>query len=304
MSEKKPTVSRRDFLKSTAGLTVAAVTGLSVPGVLADTTKTASEKAKSRVVLIRDAGVFDKEGAIRRESIDAMLDEAVKVLLDVESPADAWKQLIKPDDVVGIKSNEWAHLHTPLAVELALQERVIAAGVSKKKIGIGDRGILQDPIFRSATALINVRPLRTHHWSGVGSCIKNYIQFVDSPWEYHDEYCSPLASIWQQPLVKGKTRLNVLLVLQPLFHGIGPHHYDRSYVWRYSGMIVGTDVVAVDSIGLHLLTAKRREFFEDDRPLTPPAIHIVRADTDYHLGTSDLDKIKLIKLGWEDGSLI
>jgi hypothetical protein len=43
----------------------------------------------------------------------------------------------------------------------------------------------------NSTALVNARPLRTHHWSGVGTCLKNYIQFVPEPSSYHDEGCSP-----------------------------------------------------------------------------------------------------------------
>ncbi len=303
MSNTKTDLTRRQFLKGTAGLTVAAVTGLGLPSVVRDTTE-AAKQTKSRVVLVRDANVFDDEGEIRRDVVEGMLDEAVTTLLETRSSDVAWKRLIKTDDIVGIKSNEWAHLSTPSEVEMALQERVIAASVPEKKIAIGDRGILHDPIFQESTALINVRPLRTHHWSGVGSCIKNYIQFVEHPWEYHDAYCSPLGSIWQQPLVKDKTRLNILLLFRPLFHGIGPHHYDRSYVWRYCGLLAGTDVVAVDTIGLRILMAKRREHFKEDRPLTPPAIHIAQADTEYHLGTSDPDKIELIKRGWDKDSLI
>jgi hypothetical protein len=38
--------------------------------------------------------------------------------------------------------------------------------------------------------------------------------------------------------------------------------------------------------------------------LTPPAIHIPRADTKYKIGISDPDKIELIKLGWKEGALL
>ena len=102
-----------------------------------------------------------------------MLDEAVMALLGEAKPEAAWSRLVLPSDTVGIKSNEWRFLPTPPALEEAILQRVVGAGVAEERIGIDDRGVLDNPVFQKATALINVRPLRTHHWSGVGGCIKN-----------------------------------------------------------------------------------------------------------------------------------
>ncbi len=40
-------------------------------------------------------------------------------------------------------------------------------------MAVDDRGVLQNPVFNRSTALINVRPMRAHHWSGLGTLIKN-----------------------------------------------------------------------------------------------------------------------------------
>ncbi len=299
MNKKDSTISRREFLRGTAGITLAAATGLSLDVGAQD-----KPIPKTRVVLVRDAKVLGEKGKVNSTILKQMLDRAVTSYCRTKDAASGWSSLIKPEDTVGIKSNDWNSLPTPPEMEQLLAKQVLALGVPEKNVSVRDKKILDDPVFQKATALINVRPLRTHHWSGVGGCIKNYIQFVPKPWEYHDEYCTPLASIWELPLVKGKTRLNILVLLKPLFYGIGPHHYDRSYVWNYSGLLVGNDPVALDTIGVQLLLAKRREFFKEDRPLTPPAIHIPRADTKYGLGIGDPAKIELIKLGWEEGVLI
>ena len=176
--------------------------------------------------------------------------------------------------------------------------------MDEKNISVNDQQVLRDPVFRDATALINVRPLRTHNWSGVGSLIKNYIMFVDTPESYHGDSCADLAKIWKLPSVEGKTRLNILVVLTPLFHGIGPHHYNPKYTWAYKGLLVGFDPVAVDATGVRILQAKRRAFFEEDRPLNPPPKHVFLADTRHHLGTADPEKINLVRLGWQEDSLI
>ena len=124
-------------------------------------------------------------------------------------------------------------------------------------------------VFLSSTALINVRPLRTHFWSGIGGCIKNYIMFTSTPWLYHTDSCSPLASIWNKPMVKGKTRLNILSLIRTQFYSRGAHHFDRRYVSEYKGLLIGRDPVALDAVGARLLQLQRIAYFGEDRPLIP-----------------------------------
>lgn len=167
-----------------------------------------------------------------------------------------------------------------------------------------DRNVLENPVFQKSTALINIRPMRTHHWSGLGTCIKNHIMFSPEPWAYHPNSCEHLGKVWQLPLVKGKTRLNVLVMLTPLFHGTGPHHYSPEFVWPYAGLIVSRDPVAADATGARIIQAKRNRHFGGDRPISPPPLHIAAADTLYRLGQSRPDRIQLIRLGEQEGSLI
>ena len=128
--------------------------------------------------------------------------------------------------------------------------------------------------------------------------------FVPDPYAYHGDGCADLGKIWKLPPVKGKTRLIVLSALRAQFHGRGPHHFDRRYVWDYKGLIVGTDPVAVDTIALKLIKAKRKAYFGEERNLETPPHHILYADTRHHLGTSDLSKIELVKEGWQEDILI
>jgi hypothetical protein len=295
MEEK--VITRRDFLRVTAGTAMAATLGA---GILGE----AKAEPAARVVLIRNAEVVASDGKVSGEILQSMLDEAVRSLLETKESLEAWQKLIKSSDIVGIKSNSWYRLPTPKELEVAIKRRLLDAGVAEENIDTDDRGVLQNPIFLKATALINVRPLRTHHWAGVGTCLKNYIQFVPNPSAYHDEGCSPLGKIWTYPIVKGKTRLNILSALTPQFYGRGANFFDRRYVWSYNGLIVGTDPVAVDAMGAHLLQAKRIAFFGEDWALDVPPTHIMVADKTYHLGISDLSRIQLVKLGWADELLI
>lgn len=295
----RKSITRRDFLKRSSSAAMAGALYLSLPVRMV-----AQTGRRSKVVLIRDQRALDS----KKEPVDAvleeMLDTAVSTLFDENEASKAWEQILQPEDILGIKTNVWSYLRVPRGLEQSIHARAVEVGIKPKNISIVDRGVLSDPVFQKATALINIRPMRTHYWSGVGSLIKNYITFVASPSSYHPDTCADLATIWKLPIIQGKTRLNILVMLNPLFHGSGPHHFNPQYTWPYRGILVGTDPVAVDATGLRILTAKRREFFGDERPLTPPAKHILLADTRHHLGTADHDQIELIKLGWEEGALI
>ena len=290
-------ITRRDFLRGTTYAAFAAALGSSPGGE-------AKAEEKVKVVLIRDENAIDQQGNINQKVIQKMLDQGTCELLGEENPIQAWKRLIKPNDIVGIKSNGWFNLPTPRELEEAIQQRVMDVGVPKKSIGIDDRGVLNHPIFKSSTALINVRPLRTHHWSGVGGCIKNYIMFVSTPWLYHSDACSPLASIWGKAIVKGKTRLNILSLIRTQFYNRGAHHFDRRFVSEYKGLLIGQDPVALDAVGARLLQLQRTAHFGEDRPLDTTPKHIFVADEKYKLGVSDLRRIEVVKLGWLEGALI
>jgi len=290
-------ITRRDFIRGAAGAALGAA--LSSP-LRAE----AQGAPKAKVVLVRNEGVLGGNEKVREEVLQSMLDEAVKTLVSENEPLAAWRKLFRSSDVVGIKSNEWYRMPTPKELEEAIKRRLLDLGISGKDIGIDDRGVLHNPIFLKATALVNVRPLRTHHWSGVGTCLKNYIQFVPDPSSYHDEGCSPLGKIWTYPIVKGKTRLNILSALTPQFYGRGANFFDKRYLWPYKGLIVGTDPVAVDAVGAHLLQVKRTAYFGEDRALDVPPIHITAAEKKYHIGVSDLNRIELIKVGWQENVLI
>jgi hypothetical protein len=291
-------LNRRDFL--TVG------TGAAAAGLLGDRAgaKEGDPPATSRVVLIRDRKVLDWDGQVDSRVLHRMLNEGVAELLGEKDSVAAWRRLITPSDVVGIKSNVWSHLPTPPALEVAIQTEVERVGVSPNNVAVDDRGVLENPVFKRATAIINTRPLRTHHWSGLGTSIKNLIMFVPRPQAYHGDACAPLGSIWLLPELKGKVRLNVLVMLTPQFHGIGAHSFSREFIWPYGGLIIGVDPVAVDATGARIIEAKRKLYFGDGRPISPPPHHIQVADTQYGLGVSDPARIDVVRLGWQEEALI
>jgi len=294
-------VTRRDFMKGSAS----AVVGAAIPLSKSSPTESPNQRPeRSKVVLVRNADALDENSAFNGEVIQQMLDEAVVEFFGAATPVDAFRGILSPDQLVGIKTNGWGYLPTPSELEVAIKRRVLDVGVSEENISMLDGGVREDPVFRNADSIINVRPLRTHYLSGVSGCMKNLIRFSDNFAKWHPNSCGDLGLLQTLPEVKGRLRLHILAALTPQFHGRGPHHFSRRYVWNYKGLIVGTDVVAVDAIGLELLKAKRTEVLGAANALPPVPKHIEIADKVHGLGNSDLDKIDLIKVGWQDDILI
>ena len=299
MSKRRDGLDRRTFFKIGSGAAAA--------GILGGRTAVGEDgppETTSRVVLVRERGVIDDDGRLDGELLRDMLDRAMRALFDVDSAGDAWKRVVSADDVVGVKTNVWQHLRTPPELEAAIRAGVIGAGVEPDNVAVDDRGVRSNPVFQRATALVNVRPMRTHNWSGLGTCLKNLIMFVPRPPEYHGDTCAPLGAIWKLPELEGKVKLNILVMLTPQFHGVGPHSFSKEYVWPYRGLIVGVDPVAVDATGARIIQAQRDRYFGEPSPISPPAHHIELAGSRYGLGVSDPDAIDLVRLGWQEDALI
>ena len=294
MTSRAP-LDRRDFLSVTGVVAAATLLG-APPGHAAD--------AKARVVLVRRREVLGADGRVVGPVLHAMLNEAVAALLGERDATAAWRRLVKPSDVVGVKSNVWGPLATPPELEQAIRDEVVAAGVRAENVAVDDRGVRTNPVFRRMTALVNVRPMRTHAWSGVGTCLKNVIMFADNPPDYHGDSCATLGALWHLPQIAGKVRLNVLVMLTPQFHSVGPHSFAKDLVWPYYGLIVGVPPAPVDATGARILQAKRKLHFGADRPISPSPHHIEVAGSRYGLGPTEPAQIDLVRLGLAEDSLI
>ena len=294
------TLTRRDLLKKTVAVAGGSAVLLNLPiDAWAE-----PQQAAVKVALVRNQQLFangDEPDAVIAKQ---MLDQAVCSLTGENDPNAAWKTILQPTDILGIKTNTWPSLATPPVLEEALRERALGVGIKEENISVKDRGVLDDPVFQKATALINIRPMRTHAWSGVGSLIKNYIVFSPAPSSLHDDSCASLATVHGFPQVKGKTRLHVLVMFRPQFHHLAASQVSEEFLWKYSGLLAGFDPVAVDSVGLRIIEAKRNDYFKENRPLNPPAKHIALADTQYRLGTADPAKINMVKTGWDQDSFV
>lgn len=326
-------LTRRDFLKGTA---------LGVAG-LAWTAQAAGESnppspakgPNSTVVLIRDEAALDPGHQANPKVVEEMLTRGITSMAGIEDPLAAWKKFFTPQDVVGIKVNDFPGRATHAELVQAIIKNLHAVGISDDHIltwdrvnagrgyeGVKKRGLdfgfhpngLSRIITDECTALINVPVATVHYLSGVAVTLKNWIGAVNRQelpssqnpeaafYQVHRDFCAELGVFSTLPEVKTKCRLHIVDGLRPLFHG-GPQ-IDPRYLWDYKGILLGTDPVALDATCVRILQAKRDDYQGRSWPINPPTKHVMVADLKHGLGNSHPDRIQLVKLGAKEGSLV
>jgi hypothetical protein len=293
MSEHSFAVTRRDLIRTGAGIAVGATIGSVAWGQQGK-----REARKAAVTIVRNERVFNPNHRVNIKVLTEMLAETVQRVTGAPTARDGWRMLVKEDDVVGLVSTP--HLN-PTHIELVdvVRSALGGAGVAPHKIR-DTQGSKENAA--ECTALISLPALKAHWLTGIGTVLKNYIMFSGAPSRYHDEANDKLGEIWLLPEVKGKTRLVLVDALRPLCDK-GPQ-VDPRYLWDYKGLIAGTDPVAVEAVCLKLLNAKREAIKGEPWPLTPPPLCVAMADQRYGLGTARLDEITIGRYGWADEVLV
>ncbi|MBP7868220.1 MAG: DUF362 domain-containing protein [Acidobacteria bacterium] len=130
---------RRDFLRALAlgaGVGPVFLKRHAFVGTNAYGDKVLPGAAATRVVVARDPGYTPETGLP-----DACLDAGLKALMEADSPAEAWKKLFRPDDVVGIKVNALGgrNLSPSWRLIQAVVKGLVSAGVAENRIIVWDR---------------------------------------------------------------------------------------------------------------------------------------------------------------------
>ena len=294
MENNPKLLTRRDFIRGTVGATLA-VSVLGVPWV------NGSEAAgrSSIVTVVRDKNVMDAGLKVDSKILKNMLDQTVLQLTGKAKIQEAWAELVKPDDIVGLVPTPHLNPTHPELVDAVKISLMKELGISEKNI-IMAQGGKRKPM--RCTALICMPALKGHWLTGIGTVIKNYIMYSGRPSRYHEEKSAKLGEIWLIPEVKGKTRLVLVDAIHPLCDK-GPQP-DPRYKWAYNGLLAGTDPVAVETVCLRILNQKRYALRGEPWPISPPPICVAAADKAYGLGTSKMEKIKIVHFGWEKDLLL
>ncbi len=148
-------------------------------------------------------------------------------------------------------------------------------------------------VSRKCSAIINVPVLKDHDIAGVTLGLKNFFGAIHNPNKYHDNNGDPyIADVNMHPYIRGKLRLTICDGLFGLYHG-GPA-VKPQWAWRHSGILLGTDPVALDRIGATIIEEKRRQ--ESMPPLKEAGREprYIATAARRGLGTDDPDDIEVV----------
>jgi hypothetical protein len=293
MKNKNGVVTRRDFIRGTVGAAIGAT--LFGSKWLRGAGETGG---RSTVFIVRDQNVMDRSMNVDKTVLKGMLEKILASVTGKKNMKDAWLSLVSPRDIIGLVPTP---LMNPTHDELieVVKNSLVAAGVPEGNI-LNAQGRSVD--LKPITALISMPGLKAHWLTGIGTVLKNYILYSGAPRNYHHQDSAKLGEIWSLPQVKGKTKLIIVDALYALCDK-GPQP-DPRYKWPYKGLIAGKDPVALDTVGLKIIMAKREELRGEPWPLSPPPICVEAADKVYHLGTSNLKNIDIKTSGWKRDLLI
>jgi len=156
---KRVAASRRDFLRTC--LAGAACMGMSSDGGFLRSVWASVPPSQSRLVIARDAMLRGGGAGINSGRLQNLLDRAMQSFFDRDTPVEAWRQLVRPGEVVGLKVNCLAGRGGSTSIPLveAICERLQQAGVPAENIIIWDRlsSDLESAGFRISTGGRRVR---------------------------------------------------------------------------------------------------------------------------------------------------
>ncbi len=275
-------------------------------------------------------GILYPRGRIDYRQVVGLLANAIRPFTGCDDPLrNPWREIATPQDKVGIQVD----LHKPpVATETinAVIDALINSGVSQDNIIVyagseGDlfaAGISVNPKgrgirtmgsesegFRSGlsrivldycTVIINVARLRADKDLGMRGCVTNCLATVP-----HVDRVRLLANPADlpgpaaDPVLRRKTKLHILEAYQPVLEDT-----DENYppMWEYRGLLMSSDPVAADVIGLRILAAKQaatRQNSEVETASAEAALEYLQAagSNRFRAGQSNPEKITLQVLG-------
>ncbi len=198
MKDKKPVITRRDFIRGTIGVTIGtSILGLNWPMAEAKAARS------SLVTVVRDKSAMDASKNVTSSILEKMLEQTLIKVTGQKNTKDAWLSLVKPNDVIGLVPTD--HLNpTHDEVVDVVRRSLVDVGIPKDKIRLAQGGP-SNP--EKCDSLIALPALKAHWLTGIGTVLKLYIMYSGSPSSYHKSNSSKLGEIWNRPFVKGKTKL-------------------------------------------------------------------------------------------------
>jgi uncharacterized protein (DUF362 family) len=257
-----------------------------------------SPASRSRVVVAQDAVRRNDGYAPDPARLLALLDRALQVFSGRENAVEAWQEVVKPGEVVGLKVNCLAGkgLSTNRVLVNAVCERLRQAGV--RDIVIWDRlnqdleaagfkiiqgrsglrcygndtagyeeelavygnvgSLLSTTLTRTCNAIINLPVLKDHGITGFTGALKNLFGAIHNPNKYHPTAGNPYIADVNM-LPPIRQKVRLTIFDAITAQYEGGPSFMPHWTWPYNGLIVGKDPVALDHTAWQLIEKKRAE---------------------------------------------
>ena len=139
---------------------------------------------------------------------------------------------------------------------------------------------------------INLPVLKDHSLAGLSGGLKNMFGAICNPNKFHDNHCSPYAAhVSALDTIKRKNRLTIIDAARVQYNG-GPG-FMGEYLVDFGGIIMSTDPVSVDRIGLEILERLRSKNNLPSLEQAGREVKYLQIGEDIGLGTADMNNIEL-----------
>jgi uncharacterized protein (DUF362 family) len=131
-----------------------------------------------------------------------------------------------------------------------------------RSAAIAGTKIYLSKLLDDADLLLNIAALKDHSMAGVTLCLKNNFGMINGAERLHGNFhqgsgCEPgISQLAARPEIKDRLQLAVIDALVGVCQG-GPGEAKPEHVFRYGGLLVSRDPVAVDRRGLAIIEARR-----------------------------------------------
>ena len=257
-----------------------------------------ADAARSRVVIARDEKIRSAGTGFDSAPLARLLDRALQASFDCDSPIEAWRKVVRPGEVVGLKVNCLGGRGNATHLELveAITERLRQAGITEMVIwerqnadlerarfkiverGSGLRCFGNDVlgfeddlamfgkagslVCRTLTqvcdAVINLPVLKDHGIAGVTLALKSMFGAIHNPNKYHSDAGDPYVA---DVYAFAPIRQKVRLHICDALNAQyeGGPSFMPQWMWPFNGLLVSRDPVALDYVGWKIIEKKRSE---------------------------------------------
>lgn len=298
MHLKSGTTTRRVFLRTGLGLGPALAAGFASGGKGQISPGTPAAGAKSKIVIAQDERLRSGNASPGQDGILKILDRALQAFYGRDDPAEAWKLVARPGEVIGLKVNCLAGKGistNPQLVE-AICERLQQAGL--RTIVIWDRlnadlesagfrvvergagircfgndfsgyeqelalygnvgSLLATTLARVCDAVINLPVLKDHGITGVTGALKSMFGAIHNPNKYHLSVGDPYVADVNM-LPPIRQKVRLNICDAITAQYEGGPSFMPQWTWPFNGLIVGRDPVALDYTCWQIIEQKRAE---------------------------------------------